>query len=203
MGNIFIITAPSGSGKTTIIHSVKKDISTIGYCISHTTRKPRKGEVHGIHYYFIDEDGFQKMIKNGEFLEWAFVYDKYYGTSFASMEKELSSGEDLLMDLDIRGAKAVKARYPDSSLIFILPPSMQALEERLKKRAKGGEKNIELRINKAIEEIQQCVDYDYIIINDNLDKAVDEVKAVIVSNRAYKKKRLPLVKKLFHLWLMH
>jgi len=152
-----------------------------------------------IHYYFIDEDGFQKMIKNGEFLEWALVYGKYYGTSFASIEKELSSGEDLLMDLDIRGAKSVKARYPDSSLIFILPPSMQVLEERLKQRAKGGEKNIELRISKAIEEIQQCVDYDFIIINDNLDKAVDEVKAVIVSNRAYKKKRLPLVKKLFHL----
>jgi len=199
MGNIFIITAPSGSGKTTIIHRVKKDISTIGYCISHTTRKPRKGEVHGIHYYFIDKDGFQKMIENREFLEWALVYGKYYGTSFVSMEKALSSGEDLLMDLDIRGARAVKTRYPDSSLIFILPPSIQALEERLKKREKGDEKNIELRITKAMEEIQQCIDYDYIIINDNLDKAVEEVKAVIVSSRAYKKKRLPLVKQLFHL----
>lgn len=198
-GKIFVITAPSGTGKTTIINSVKKNIGEIGYSISHTTRKPREGEVHGIHYYFIDVAEFQRMIKKQEFLEWAFVYDQYYGTSIASIDRELSSKKDILMDLDIQGAKAVKKRFPDSLLIFILPPSVQALEERLKKRSKDGETNIALRIKKAIGEIQQCEDYDFIIINDDLNKAVNEVEAIIVSHRVSKEKRLLLVKKLFHL----
>lgn len=199
MGNIFIITAPSGTGKTTIINRIKKDIGTIGYCISHTTRKPRKGEVHGVHYYFIDEKKFQKMIENREFLEWAVVYGKYYGTSFTSMERALSSGEDLLMDLDIRGARAAKERYPDSLLVFIFPPSMHALEERLKKRAKNDIRDIQLRIDRAMEEIQESINYDYIIINDHLNKAVDEMEAIIISKKASKERRLPLVKELFHL----
>lgn len=199
LGKIFIITAPSGTGKTTIINSVRKKIGGIGYSISHTTRKPREGEVHGRHYYFVDAEEFQKMIKKQEFLEWAFVYDQYYGTSIASVNRELSSEKDLLMDLDIQGAKAVKKRFPDSLLIFILPPSVQALEERLKKRSKGGETNIALRMKRAIGEIQQCGDFDFIIINDNLNKAVNEVEAIIVSYRDSKEKRLPLVKELFHL----
>jgi len=200
VGKIFVITAPSGTGKTTIINSVKKNIREIGYSISHTTRKPREGEVHGIHYYFIDVEEFQRMIKRQEFLEWAFVYDQYYGTSIASIDKELSSKKkDILMDLDIQGAKAVKKRFPDSSLIFILPPSVQALEERLKKRSKDGETNIALRIKKAIGEIQQCEDYDFIIINDDLNKAINEVEAIIISHRVSKEKRLLLVKKLFHI----
>ena len=199
LGKIFIITAPSGTGKTTIINSVRKKIGGIGYSISHTTRKPREGEVHGRHYHFVDAEEFQKMIKKQEFLEWAFVYDQYYGTSIASVNRELSSEKDLLMDLDIQGAKAVKKRFPDSLLIFILPPSVQALEERLKKRSKGGETNIALRMKRAIGEIQQCGDFDFIIINDNLNKAVNEVEAIIVSYRDSKEKRLPLVKELFHL----
>ena len=199
LGKIFIITAPSGTGKTTIINSVRKKIGGIGYSISHTTRKPREGEVHGRHYHFVDAEEFQKMIKKQEFLEWAFVYDQYYGTSIASANRELSSEKDLLMDLDIQGAKAVKKRFPDSLLMFILPPSVQALEERLKKRSKGGETNIALRMKRAIGEIQQCGDFDFIIINDNLNKAVNEVEAIIVSYRDSKEKRLPLVKELFHL----
>lgn len=200
VGKIFVITAPSGTGKTTIINSVKKNIREIGYSISHTTRKPREGEVHGIHYYFIDAEEFQRMIKRQEFLEWAFVYDQYYGTSIASIDRELSSKKkDILMDLDIQGAKAVKKRFPDSSLIFILPPSVQALEERLKKRSKDRETNIALRIKKAIGEIQQCEDYDFIIINDDLNKAINEVEAIIISHRVSKEKRLLLVKKLFHI----
>ena len=199
VGKIFVITAPSGTGKTTIINSVKKNIREIGYSISHTTRKPRDGQVHGIHYYFIDVEEFQRMIKKQAFLEWAFVYGQYYGTSITSIERELSSKKDILMDLDIQGAKAVKKRFPDSSLIFILPPSVQALEERLKKRSKDGETNIALRIKKAIGEIQQCEDYDFIIINDDLSKAMNEVEAIIVSHRVSKEKRLLLVKKLFQI----
>ena len=198
-GNIFIITAPSGTGKTTIINSVRKKVGGIGYSVSHTTRKPREGEAHGRHYYFVDAKEFQKMIKKQEFLEWAFVYDQYYGTSVASVNRELSSEKDLLMDLDMQGAKAVKKRFPDSLQVFILPPSVQALEERLRKRSKDGETNIALRMQRAIGEIQQCGDYDFIVINDNLDKAVNEVEAIIISHRASKEKRLPLVKKLFHL----
>lgn len=171
-GQIFVITAPSGTGKTTIINIVMKNVSGIGYSISHTTRKPRGGEVNGYNYYFVDRVRFEKMIEGRKFIEWAVVYDQLYGTSISSVDKELSSGKDLLMDLDIQGAEEIKRRFPESLSIFILPPSMETLEERLKKRSTNEKIDIDLRMKKAFEEIQRCRDYDFITVNDDINQAV-------------------------------
>ena len=199
-GQIFVITAPSGAGKTTIIKNIlEKDVGGIGYSISHTTRKPRKGESHGLHYYFVDRENFEKMIEAHEFVEWAVVYDQLYGTSISSINRELSSGKDLLMDVDIQGSQEIKRQFPDSLSIFILPPSLDILKERLQKRSPNNKTNIGLRIKKAAEEIQRCRDYDFIIINDDLKKAIKEIEAIIVAQRANKNRRLPLIKKMFRL----
>ena len=198
-GQIFVITAPSGTGKTTIIKNIlEKDVGGIGYSISYTTRKPRKGESHGLHYYFVDRENFGKMIEANEFAEWAVVYDHLYGTSISSINSELSSGKDLLMDVDIQGSQEIKRLFPDSSSIFILPPSLDILKERLQKRSPNDKMNIDLRLKKAAEEIQRCRDYDFIIINDDLKKAIKEIEAIIVAQRANKNRRFPLIQKIFN-----
>ena len=199
-GQIFLITAPSGAGKTTIIKNIlEKDVGEIGYSISHTTRKPRKGESHGLHYYFVGRENFEKMIDAHEFIEWAVVYDYLYGTSISSVNRELSSGKDLLMDVDIQGSQEIKRQFPDSLSIFILPPSLDILKERLQKRSPNEKMNIDLRLKKASEEIKRCRDYDFIIINDDLKKAIKEIEAIIVAQRANKNRRFPLIKKIFRL----
>jgi len=199
-GQIFIITAPSGTGKTTIIKSIlKKNLGSLSYSISHTTRKPRKGEINGLHYYFVDRETFEKMIQAHEFLEWAVVYDQLYGTTISSIKRELSSGNDILMDVDIQGAKEIKRKYPESLSIFILPPSIDILNERLQRRSTDEKRHVELRLKKALMEIQACRDFDFIIVNDALTKAIKEIEAIIIAQRANKKRRFPLIRKRFRL----
>ena len=198
-GQIFVITAPSGTGKTTIIDGVRENMRGVGYSISHTTRMPREGEVNGYHYYFVDRAEFQEMIEAHEFIEWAVVYDQLYGTSISSINRGLSSGKDVLMDLDIQGAEAIKRRFPESLSIFILPPSMEILKERLKGRSTDEKRDIDLRMRKAVEEIQRCRDYDFIVINDDLNQAAREIEAIITAQRAHRKRRFPVVQEIFHL----
>jgi guanylate kinase len=198
-GQIFVLTAPSGTGKTTIISMIRKNMIGIGYSVSHTTREPRNGEVNGLHYYFIPKADFEKMIEAQEFIEWALVYDHLYGTSFFSVNSVLSSGQDILLDLDINGAQAIKKRYPESLLIFILPPSMEALKERLTRRSSSHGDDIDLRMKRAAEEIKRCQEYDFIVFNDHLGHAVKEIEAIITAQRARTKRRFDLAKKLFTL----
>jgi len=152
-----------------------------------------------LHYYFVDREKFEKMIDAHEFIEWAVVYDYLYGTSISSVNRELSSGKDLLMDVDIQGSQEIKRQFPDSLSIFILPPSIDILKERLQKRSPNEKMNIDLRLKKAAEEIKRCRDYDFIIINDDLKKAIKEIEAIIVAQRANKNRRFPLIKKIFRL----
>jgi guanylate kinase len=195
-GQLFVITAPSGTGKNTIIEMVRKDLKGLGYSISHTTRAPRKGEMNGVHYYFVGKKEFEKMIQAQEFVEWAVVYDQLYGTSISSVRSAQVSGVDVLLDLDIQGARQIKKRFPDSTSIFIIPPSLQALRERLEKRSSHDGTNIDLRMTEAVEEIRECRNFDFLIVNDDLRQAVREVQAVIVAVKAQTKNRLPSIEQM-------
>jgi guanylate kinase len=197
-GKLFVITAPSGTGKTTIIDIIRKKVEEIGYSISHTTRPPRRGEVNGVHFCFVAREDFEKMIEAHEFVEWAIVYDHLYGTPVSSVDSTLSSGKDLLLDLDIQGAQEIKKQFPEATLIFILPPSLKILHERLQRRSAEDDTNIALRMEKAVEEIRKCRDYDFLIINDDLNQAAREVEAIIVAQRARTERRFPLVQEIFH-----
>ena len=195
-GQLFVITAPSGTGKNTIIEMVRKDLKGLGYSISHTTRAPRNGEINGVHYYFVGKKEFEKMIQAQEFVEWAVVYDQLYGTSISSVRSAQVSGVDVLLDLDIQGARQIKKRFPDSTSIFIIPPSLQALRERLEKRSSHDGTNIDLRMTEAVEEIRECRNFDFLIVNDDLRQAVREVQAVIVAVKAQTKNRLPSIEQM-------
>ena len=196
-GQIYVISGPSGVGKSTIIRGLRDKTSDMVYSISHTSREPRGKEEDGVHYHFVDRTTFRAMIEDGAFLEWARVYDDYYGTAFSSIEDQLDSGSDVIMDLDPQGAKNIKKAHPASILIFILPPSYEALEKRLRERATEEERAIQSRLQKARRELMECVHYDYLIINDDLDKASCEAEAVITARRCRKSERLSEVKKTF------
>ena len=196
-GQIYVISGPSGAGKSTIIRSLRDKTSDMAYSISHTSREPRGKEEDGVHYHFVDSATFRAMIEDGAFLEWARVYDDYYGTAYSSIEDQLDSGIDVIMDLDPQGAKNIKKAHPASILIFILPPSYEALEKRLRERATEEERAIQSRLQKARRELMECVHYDYLIINDDLDKASCEAEAVITASRCRKSERLSEVKKTF------
>jgi guanylate kinase len=195
-GQLFVIAAPSGTGKNTIIELVRKDLKGLEYSVSHTTRAPRKGEVDGVHYYFIGKRQFEKMIQAQEFIEWAVVYNELYGTSISSVRSAKVSGKDVLLDLDIQGARQIKKYFPDSTSIFIAPPSLQALRERLEKRSSHDGTDIDLRMTEAVKEIRGCGDFDFLIVNDDLRQAVKEVEAVIVAAKAQTKLRLPSVEQM-------
>ena len=197
-GQLFVITAPSGTGKNTIIEMVRKDLKGLGYSISHTTRAPRKGEIDGVHYYFVGKKQFKKMIQAQEFVEWAVVYNELYGTSISSVRSAQVSGKDVLLDLDLQGARQIKKRFPDSTSIFIVPPSLQTLRERLEKRSSYDGTDIDLRMTEAVQEIRECRNFDFLIVNDDLRQAVREVEAVIVAIKAQTKLRLPSVEKMFN-----
>ena len=196
-GQLYVITGPSGVGKSTIIKRLRKKLPGIGYSVSHTTRKPRKNEADGVNYHFADRETFEEMIKGKAFVEWAEVYNDLYGTSFASLRSQTEQGLDVVMDLDSQGAKNIKGSFEDSVLIYILPPSLQVLEERLRGRASDDEAEIKARLDKARKEIGACGDYDYIIFNEDLNRTIDEVTAIIVSSRCHKSKRLARVEKTF------
>jgi len=198
-GQLFVMTGPSGTGKNTIIEMVRKDLKGLGYSISYTTRAPRKGEIDGVHYYFIGKRQFEKMIQAQEFVEWAVVYDQLYGTSISSVRSAQASGKDVLLDLDLQGARQIKERFPDSTSIFIVPPSLQTLRQRLEKRSSYDGTDIDLRMTEAVKEIRECRNFDFLIVNDDLTQAVREVEAVIVAVKAQTKLRLPSVEKMLNI----
>ena len=196
-GNLFVISAPSGAGKSTIIKALKERIEGLGYSISHTSRKPRGNENDGIDYHFLKKETFRNMIDAGAFVEWAQVYDDLYGTSFSSLDEQTASGLDVLLDLDTQGAKNIKKHFKNSVLIYVLPPSLDVLEKRLMARGTDAETVIKSRMKKTSSEIKQCVWYDYIIVNDDLDKAIKEAQAIILSVRCRTDQQASMVKEMF------
>lgn len=197
MGRLFVFSAPSGAGKNTIIDSLKTQLDAIGYSLSHTSREPRGNEMDGVHYHFVDKDTFSKMIEDGAFVEWAEVYGNYYGTSFSSLDEQTSQNLDVLLDLDHQGAKNLKNHYPDSVLIYVLPPSLEILENRLRGRGADDEKAMEKRLNLAMDDMKNCMWYDYIIVNDDLEKAKEQAHAILLSERCRTAQRAQKISDLF------
>jgi guanylate kinase len=182
-GHLFIISAPSGAGKTTLVKAVLQQFRDMLYSISYTTRKPRAEERDGIDYHFISKQDFKKGINKGRWAEWAEVYGNYYGTSVEFIEKSLSSGCDILLDIDVQGTLQILKHYPDSVTIFILPPSMNALRKRLEVRGSDSQAVIEKRLLNARKEMTQKKMYRHIIVNDVLSEAIKELSAIFKKYR--------------------
>lgn len=180
-GNLFIVSAPSGAGKTSLVRSLLACNQQVGISISYTTRAPRPGEIEGRDYHFINHETFLGMQKHGDFLEYAKVYGNLYGTSKSWIETEISNGRDILLEIDWQGATQIRRIFPDCISIFILPPSLQALENRLRARGQDDAKVIIQRLHAAKEDITHVVEFDYVIINDKLDIALQQLNAVVVA----------------------
>ncbi len=183
-GKLFVISGPSGVGKGTLVDELSKRVPDLKLSKSVTTRQPRKGEKPGKEYYFISEKNFNLRIKKNEFLEWALVYDNYYGTPYATVKNSLYRGEDVVLEIDVQGAEQVKNKVPDSILIFIKPPSLEELRNRLKKRKTEKIRDIELRIEVAKKEMELIDEFDFVVINDKIDDAIDELVYIIQTERS-------------------
>jgi guanylate kinase len=189
-GILFIVSGPSGSGKTTLVKQVIHKIENIKFTVSFTTRKKRPGEVEGVDYRFVSEGDFQDMVKSGRFAEWAVVHGKHYGTPATELEQAKESGIDLLLDIDVQGARSVRNKYSSGVYIFVTPSSLDALRERLVKRKSDDMSEIKKRLEDAKGEMEEAKFYDYIIINDSLDEAIRNLTAVILAERCRKERVL-------------
>lgn len=187
---LFVVSGPSGCGKSTLVRRVIQEMDDVHFSVSHTTRKKRPTEEEGRDYYFIDGHKFQDMVRNGRMLEWAEVHGHFYGTSRGEVKKKSASG-DVLLDIDVQGAAQVRERAKKTQFIFILPPRFQELKKRLEQRGEDDEETIARRLKTAQKEIRHYSDFDYIVINDKLEQAVFECKAVITAARC----RMPVRQK--------
>ncbi len=180
---IYIISAPSGSGKSTLVNELLKKVSDLEFSISYTTRAPRGSEVNGRQYYFVSRAEFEKMIEEDAFLEYAEVFGNYYGTARRFLHEAEQHGRDLLLDIDVQGAKQIQDKLPDATSIFILPPDRKTLEERLRKRSEDTDEVIQHRLDKATSEIENYPRYNYILINDQLEDSIKLLRAVVRGER--------------------
>jgi len=182
-GTLFVVSAPSGAGKTTLIRRAMERVDGLQFSVSHTTRPMREGEREGVDYFFVTVESFERMIREDRFLEWARVHDNMYGTSRAWVEERLGRGEDVILDIDVQGAAQIKARAPESAQILVFPPSFEALRERLTARRSDDPGAVERRLRNARGELGRYPVYDYVIINEDLEPAVDNLIAVLRCRR--------------------
>jgi len=182
-GTLFVVSSPSGGGKGTIIRLVLDVVPNLSYSVSYTTRAPRSGEVDGREYFFVNCDVFQEMAAAGEFLEWACVHGNYYGTAKNQILAETAAGADIVLEVDVQGAASVRQLLMDSVSVFILPPSLAVLRQRLIARGTDSPEELEVRLRNAPEELRQYSAFDYVIINDEIDKAASQLAAIIHAER--------------------
>jgi guanylate kinase len=183
MSIVYIVSAPSGSGKSTLVNELFKVVKHLDFSISYTTRPPRGSEQNGKEYFFVTKEQFEAMIKADEFLEYANVFGYYYGTAKRFLRDAEARGNDLLLDIDVQGAQQVKKRIPDAASIFILPPDREKLEWRLRNRGLDSEEVIRRRLDTARREIENYSKYDYILVNERLERATDELKSIVLAER--------------------
>ncbi|MDO4640131.1 MAG: guanylate kinase [Neisseria sp.] len=182
-GNIFIISAASGTGKTTLVSRLLQHNHDIQVSVSHTTRQPREGEINGKHYHFVDTAQFEQLIGEAAFLEYANVFGNYYGTTIQGVKTLQEQGYDVILEIDVQGAEQVRRALPDAVSIFILPPSLQVLAERLRGRATDSAEVVQKRLNEARNEIEQSLLFDYLVVNDKLEEAEANLLHIIRSHR--------------------
>lgn len=178
-GCLIVVSGPSGTGKGTVCSALLEKYKEIAYSISATTRQPRTGEVDGVNYYFLAKNVFEKMIEDGELLEWAEVYGNYYGTPLKKIQERLADGQDILLEIDTQGAMSVKEKFPDEIYIYIMPPSLKELERRLKTRGTDSAESIECRLKSAAGEMEIAERYNYIVVNAQVEQAVEQIAAIV------------------------
>lgn len=183
-GTLFVVSSPSGGGKGTIIREVLDVVPNLSYSVSFTTRAPRPNETNGVEYFFISREVFQEMVASGEFLEWACVHGNYYGTAKQQVAEETAAGIDIVLEVDVQGAASVRQLLLDSVSIFILPPSYEVLKERLITRGTDSAEELEVRLHNAPEELRQYSAFDYVIFNDEVDRASAQLASIIYAERA-------------------
>ncbi len=192
-GNLLVISAPSGSGKTTLVRRLVSEVEPVEFSISYTTRATRASEKDGVDYHFVTEEVFRKKIESDDFLEWAEVHEKLYGTGRGKTKAVLDRGIDLVLDVDVQGAEQVKRTMPDAVLIFILPPSFQVLEQRLRDRRQNDPEDIERRLAVARREVSQYTNYDYAVVNDEIERCAGLLRSIVLAERAKRQRMEPIV----------
>ena len=197
-GRFYVISAPSGAGKTSLVKALIEENRQVGVAISHTTRKQRDGESDGVNYYFVTKHEFQQMVESGEFIEWANVFGNLYGTSSDAVSEVLAGGQHIVLEIDWQGAEQIRQKLEYAETIFVFPPSHAALRERLVRRGQDDPETVENRLSNALEELSQYREFDYLIVNDDFETALAELKQII-DNRGdslLRDERLPELKKL-------
>ncbi|WP_420798840.1 guanylate kinase [Geothrix limicola] len=195
-GNVFVVSAPSGAGKSTLAQRLVQSVPDLSFSISFTTRKPRPGEVDGRDYFFIDDDRFETMVREDGFVEWVQVYGHRYGTGRAWLNGVLATGRDVLLDIETTGALNLRRAIPDARMIFILPPSAAALERRLRSRGKDTDEQIGIRLRHARHELELYHAYDYLILNDDLELAYQQLESIVYATRASRERMAPVAQRI-------
>jgi guanylate kinase len=189
MISVFIISAPSGSGKSTLVHRLLQSVPNLAFSISYTTRLPRGAEKNGVDYNFLSRQQFEERLQRNEFLEYAEVYGNYYGTHRSSIDNAIRDHKDLVLDIDVQGARQLKVAIPEAITIFVLPPSREVLEQRLRARSQDSEEVIQRRLKAAAEEVRNYIQYDYVLINREIEESAGRLATIV---RAERMRRVPL-----------